>query len=283
MAGATLLAFSNGATDIITVLAATGATSSDNLAVASLFGASSFAITVILSGCITARPERKIFNLSRGNLPRDIGYFAFSTGLFILLGFLNLTYGVVGLTLLLVYSGYVFIVYFNEKKKNKYLEEGEGPEPKFNEDILDGDVERVEGNPSLGTNENDDVVIVEDAVSNEMIMGNDEDKKSGGNIAKGGFLDVPEPGEDRPRSRSAISQALSFSDNPTAGWENLSKKKISDKKNPNDGLDNDLNKELNIETDPDSYSLENNQNNQNKHSKRKHSSFIEEDLVKKKY
>jgi solute carrier family 24 (sodium/potassium/calcium exchanger), member 6 len=71
MAGATLLAFSNGATDIITtVVAASGDAESDDLAVGALFGASTFALTVILAVIIWARPgkiindvKKPIFNL----------------------------------------------------------------------------------------------------------------------------------------------------------------------------------------------------------------------------
>lgn len=48
MAGTTLLAFSNGATDLVTALAASNAGSID-LVVGGLFGASTFAITVILA------------------------------------------------------------------------------------------------------------------------------------------------------------------------------------------------------------------------------------------
>ena len=60
MAGATLLAFSNGATDIITTVVASGSEDSDDLAVGALFGASTFALTVILAVVIWARPGKVI-------------------------------------------------------------------------------------------------------------------------------------------------------------------------------------------------------------------------------
>ena len=56
MAGATLLAFSNGATDVITAIVATSDSESDDLAVGALFGASTFAVTIILAFVIWARP-----------------------------------------------------------------------------------------------------------------------------------------------------------------------------------------------------------------------------------
>lgn len=63
MAGATLLAFSNGATDIITTVVASGNEDTDDLAVGALFGASTFALTVILAFVIWARP---------GNIIKDV-------------------------------------------------------------------------------------------------------------------------------------------------------------------------------------------------------------------
>ena len=51
MAGVTLLALANGATDIITVLVASGNSKKegDDLAIGSLFGASLFGITFVLA------------------------------------------------------------------------------------------------------------------------------------------------------------------------------------------------------------------------------------------
>lgn len=65
MAGATLLAFSNGATDIITTLVASSNSDEDNLAVGALYGASTFAITLILSCIIWSRPGSKIENVPK--------------------------------------------------------------------------------------------------------------------------------------------------------------------------------------------------------------------------
>ena len=64
MAGATLLAFSNGATDIITTVVASGSEDTDDLAVGALFGASTFALTVILAFVIWARPGKVIKDVS---------------------------------------------------------------------------------------------------------------------------------------------------------------------------------------------------------------------------
>lgn len=63
MAGATLLAFSNGATDIITTVVASGNDDGDDLAVGALFGACTFALTVILGAVILVRPGKTISNV----------------------------------------------------------------------------------------------------------------------------------------------------------------------------------------------------------------------------
>lgn len=65
MAGATLLAFSNGATDLITTVVATEASSSDDLVVGAIFGAATFGITVIVSFVVWARPGNEIANVKK--------------------------------------------------------------------------------------------------------------------------------------------------------------------------------------------------------------------------
>ena len=63
MAGATLLAFSNGATDVITaVISSTKA--NDDLTVGALFGASLFAMTIILAVLIFAKNGSRIQEVS---------------------------------------------------------------------------------------------------------------------------------------------------------------------------------------------------------------------------
>lgn len=119
MAGATLLAFSNGATDLITVLVASSAEGGESLAVGSLFGASTFAITVILSGCILIKSNNKIEDLSQGNFYRDIGFYILGVAAFIVLGFVQVSYGIAGIILLLIYVTYVSIVYYQEVQHNK--------------------------------------------------------------------------------------------------------------------------------------------------------------------
>lgn len=117
MAGATLLAFSNGATDVITALVAGSRDDGDDLAVGALFGASTFAITIILACVIWARPGNLIQDLKRGNLVRDITTYLISVTVFIILGFYKSNYGIIGTILILIYIVYVFVVWLEERKK----------------------------------------------------------------------------------------------------------------------------------------------------------------------
>jgi solute carrier family 24 (sodium/potassium/calcium exchanger), member 6 len=87
MAGATLLAFSNGATDVITAIVAAGGDDGDDLVVGALFGASTFAITIILASVIWVRPGNLIEDLKRGNLVRDITTYLISVTIFVFIGF----------------------------------------------------------------------------------------------------------------------------------------------------------------------------------------------------
>lgn len=130
MAGATLLAFSNGATDIITTVVASGNEDNDDLAVGALFGASTFALTIILAVVIWARPGKVIkevknnlifFQLQRGNFVRDVVVYLISVTIFIVLGFFSTPYWIIGSVLILIYVIYVILVWMEEKNKKSTI------------------------------------------------------------------------------------------------------------------------------------------------------------------
>jgi Ca2+/Na+ antiporter len=124
MAGATLLAFSNGATDVITTLVASGNSDSDDLAVGALFGASTFAVTIILATVIWARPGNVIKDLKRGNLVRDIITYLIAVATFVISGFYSTSYWIIGTILILIYFVYVFIVWLEERNKVSTIGQG---------------------------------------------------------------------------------------------------------------------------------------------------------------
>jgi sodium/potassium/calcium exchanger 6 len=117
MAGATLLAFSNGATDVITALVAGSRNEGDELAIGALFGASTFAITIILASVIWAVPGNLINDLKRGNLVRDIITYLIATSVFLIFAFKETNYAIIGIILIMIYFIYVFIVWLEERKK----------------------------------------------------------------------------------------------------------------------------------------------------------------------
>lgn len=121
MAGATLLAFSNGATDVITILVASGSSESDDLAVGALFGASTFAVTIILASVIWVRPGNLIDDLKRGNLVRDITTYLIAVATFIAFGFYNSQYWIIGTILISIYLVYVFVVWLEERNKESSI------------------------------------------------------------------------------------------------------------------------------------------------------------------
>jgi Ca2+/Na+ antiporter len=117
MAGATLLAFSNGATDVITTLVASGNSDGDDLAVGALFGASTFAVNIILASVIWVRPGNVIKDLKRGNLVRDIITYLIAIATFVTFGFYKSDYWIIGTILIAIYFIYVFIVWLEERNK----------------------------------------------------------------------------------------------------------------------------------------------------------------------
>ena len=154
MAGATLLAFSNGATDVITALVASN-NESDDLAVGSLFGASIFACTVVFAVIIWARPGSVVKGLNeRSSIGRTVGIYAFGVGSFFVMGLFELSYWVVGTVLLLIYLVFVFFVWRDERKlrelppDDEYLEDGDDLDDKeriteLGNTSINGDFERA--------------------------------------------------------------------------------------------------------------------------------------------
>jgi Ca2+/Na+ antiporter len=112
MAGSTLLAFNNGATDVITALVAGGSGDGgdDDLAVGALFGASTFAICIILGVVIYTTPDKLLKDLKRGNLVRDISTYLIAILTFIIIGMFHTSYSLIGTILVTIYLVYVLLV-----------------------------------------------------------------------------------------------------------------------------------------------------------------------------
>lgn len=121
LAGATLLAFSNGVPDLFTAILASENTETDELAIGSLFGASSFALTIILAISILSSKERSISGFSTPNFNTHLLFFIIGILLFILLGFLNLSYLICGCLLFGIYIVYVIKLVSKEHEEKPLI------------------------------------------------------------------------------------------------------------------------------------------------------------------
>ena len=105
IAGVTLLAFANGAPDIIASATAGGSTGGVFIAVGALFGACSFGTTIVLGNCIF-RSKSEVKMPSSGII-RDFGFY-------LIAGVVILIYGIIGKitrTMAIIFFS-IYLVYF---------------------------------------------------------------------------------------------------------------------------------------------------------------------------
>lgn len=113
MAGATLVAFSNGASDILT--AVVGATSGDSgnksegtdIVLGSLFGASIFAVLTIF-GSVLAASDTEMVTLKSESLKFHIKTFLWTDFLLVMAGLIGLPMPILGGLFLMIYAVYTF-------------------------------------------------------------------------------------------------------------------------------------------------------------------------------
>lgn len=111
IAGATLLALANGASDIMTVIIASKAhNSSVDLAIGSLFGANIYVGTVVLAAIINYSNLKAITELANTHFEKDILFFVGGILIFIVLASLNLIPVVTGVAMLTYYGLFVHSV-----------------------------------------------------------------------------------------------------------------------------------------------------------------------------
>lgn len=121
LAGATLLAFSNGASDVITALVAADG-DSDDLVMGSLFGASIFTCTVCLGTIILASKNSTVTGLEKIRFPAIFSTYLVTVAILMVLAAQNLSYLYLGLIFIAIYIGYIIIVEYQERKiKNQSI------------------------------------------------------------------------------------------------------------------------------------------------------------------
>jgi len=114
LAGSTLLAFSNGASDVITALVASDA-EGDNLVMGSLFGASIFTMTCCLGVIIIFSQKGEVSELWRVRFPAIITCYLLTIALLLVVGSLQVPYLYLGIVLLLIYVIYVAVIETQER------------------------------------------------------------------------------------------------------------------------------------------------------------------------
>ena len=132
LAGVTVLAFANGATDVITSVLASKTEGGTLLAVGALFGASSFSLNIILSTIILSAGGL-ITNLERGNFKRDLSTFLIAVIVATLLGLMYESFLVIGVVLVALYFIFIAVCIYQETRADQsvyreFKEQGEEAE-----------------------------------------------------------------------------------------------------------------------------------------------------------
>lgn len=124
IAGVTLLAFANGAPDILSVISAGGEESGIYIAVGNLFGACLFASTLVIGRCISTCPHPIHINPASWN--RDLIFYIFALSMVLFFGWIGNLQIWMSLSFFGVYLVYFVIVLTQdmlEKKDNEVTEE----------------------------------------------------------------------------------------------------------------------------------------------------------------
>lgn len=118
IAGVTLVALANGATDVVAGLVA-GSKGSDQgfpIAVGALFGACLFTVTCVLARCLQGSPTIKVDHAS---FIRDVSFLLLATVYFIFLTVINEITPILAAVYFMFYAGYFAIVIYQNRKKEK--------------------------------------------------------------------------------------------------------------------------------------------------------------------
>jgi solute carrier family 24 (sodium/potassium/calcium exchanger), member 6 len=139
LTGVTLLAYANGAPDIISSMVAGGEDGGALLSIGALYGASLFTCNFVYASVLHNSPDKEAVQLNKFLFLRDIGTFFIATTLLIFLGFLNISTISVSLILFSIYASYVAYVGYEEWQQKR-----QNPElVKFNSLPSNEDIESV--------------------------------------------------------------------------------------------------------------------------------------------
>lgn len=121
LAGSTLLAFSNGASDVITAIIAPEG-DNDNRIIGSLFGASIFTMTVCMAVIILKSKKGMIYNMQIIPVPAMFTTYLLTIAFLLVMASLRLPYKYMCFILIFIYVGYIIVLeYFEIKNKTKEI------------------------------------------------------------------------------------------------------------------------------------------------------------------
>lgn len=116
LAGVTLLAFANGAGDVITAIVASGSKDGISYNVGALYGAGFFVLTLVVALTIM-NSETKI-KVEKSVIFRDIGFYILATIYIISVAFYGKITWVLSMGMLLLYGVYVGVVVIQNNLEN---------------------------------------------------------------------------------------------------------------------------------------------------------------------
>lgn len=116
LAGVTLLAFANGAGDVITAIVASGSKDGISYNVGALYGAGFFVLTLVVA--LTIMNSDTKIKVEKSVVFRDIGFYILATIYIISVAFYGKITWILSLGMLLLYAAYVGVVVIQNNLEN---------------------------------------------------------------------------------------------------------------------------------------------------------------------
>jgi solute carrier family 24 (sodium/potassium/calcium exchanger), member 6 len=121
ISGVTLLAFANGAPDILSVISAGGEEDGIYIAVGNLFGAAMFATTLVIGRCIFKCPQEIVMTPSQWN--RDFIFYVIALGMVVGYGIIGNLQVWMSLSFFGLYLIYISVVIYQSMDENRETQE----------------------------------------------------------------------------------------------------------------------------------------------------------------
>ena len=122
LAGVTLLAFANGAGDVITAIVASGSKDGISYNVGALYGAGFFVLTLVVAFAILNSPKK--IKVHKSVIYRDVGFYIIATIYLIIVAYYKKITFSNSMGMILLYMIYVIVVLIQDKIGD-HLEENE--------------------------------------------------------------------------------------------------------------------------------------------------------------